>query len=62
MNRTLGIPVTSWKVIINTCSLDESIKLKISIHYKTVATDFWRKACWFSVQAFMFATILSKIN
>ena len=28
MNRTLGIAVTSWEVIIKACSLDESLKLK----------------------------------
>ena len=28
VNRSLGIPVTSWEVIIKACSLDESLKLK----------------------------------
>ena len=28
MNRSLGIAVTSWEVIIKDCSLDESLKLK----------------------------------
>ena len=26
MNQSLGIPVTSWEVIIKACSLDESLK------------------------------------
>ena len=28
MNQSLGIPVTSWEVIIKACSLDESLKIK----------------------------------
>ena len=55
MNRSLGIAVTSWEVIIKACSLDESLKLKMSIHYKTGAADFWRETCWLSVQVLMLA-------
>ena len=28
MNWSLTIPITSWEVIIKTCSLDESVKIK----------------------------------
>ena len=40
MNLSLGIAATLWEVIIKVCSLDESLKLKISIHYKTGARNF----------------------
>ena len=30
MNRSLGIPVISWEVIVKACSLDESLKLKVT--------------------------------
>ena len=53
VNCLLSIAVTSWEVIIKDCSLDESLELKISIHSKTGATDFWIETCWLSVQVLM---------
>ena len=43
MNRSLGILATLWEVIIKAFSLDESLKLKMSIHYKTGVKDFEEK-------------------
>ena len=40
MNRALSIAVASWEVIVKACKLDESLKQKISILYRTGATDF----------------------
>ena len=55
VNRALGIAATSWEVIIKACKLDESLKLKIWILYRTGATDFWREICLLSVQVFILA-------
>ena len=39
--KSLGIPATSWEMIIKACSLDENLKLKMSIYYNTGAIEFW---------------------
>ena len=55
MNLSLGIPVTLWEVIINTCSLDERLKLKNVNTLQNLCYRFLKRTCWLSVQVLMLA-------
>ena len=49
MNRSIGIPVTSWEVTIKPCSLEESLKIKIQYTTKLVLNFLKRDMLNFSL-------------